>query len=86
MPAGSGGRAASLVTQSAGFGTSLLRDFVAGDLKKRAPERAAELVTLLTALGPTFIKAGQSASIRTDLLPAAYIEGLTALQGLTWGQ
>ena len=37
-------------------------------------------MTLLTALGPTFIKAGQSASIRTDLLPPAYIKGLTALQ------
>ena len=29
---------------------------------------------------PTFIKAGQSASIRTDLLPPAYITGLTQLQ------
>ena len=74
------GRGASLVSQSAGFGLSLLGDFVAGDLDKRADERAAELVELLTALGPTFIKAGQSASIRTDLLPAAYIRGLTALQ------
>ena len=46
----------------------------------KADQRAAQLVELLTALGPTFIKAGQSASIRTDLLPAAYIKGLTALQ------
>jgi predicted unusual protein kinase regulating ubiquinone biosynthesis (AarF/ABC1/UbiB family) len=31
-------------------------------------------------LGPTFIKVGQSLSIRTDLLRPAYIEGLTKLQ------
>ena len=40
------GRGASLVSQSAGFGLSLLGDFVAGDLDKRADERAAELVEL----------------------------------------
>jgi predicted unusual protein kinase regulating ubiquinone biosynthesis (AarF/ABC1/UbiB family) len=42
-------------------------------------------LVLTSALGaghgrPTFIKLGQSASIRTDLLPPAYITGLTALQ------
>ena len=73
-------RAASIGAQSAGFGLSLLVDFATGDLQLKADERAAQLVELLTALGPTFIKAGQSASIRTDLLPAAYIKGLTALQ------
>ena len=30
--------------------------------------------------GPTFIKVGQSLSIRTDLLRPAYIKGLTKLQ------
>ena len=74
------GRAASIAVQSAGFGASLLGDFVAGELQSRSSTRAAELVDLLTTLGPTFIKAGQSASIRTDLLPPAYITGLTALQ------
>ena len=74
------GRALELVAKSAGFGVSLLSDALSDDLEKRADERASELVTLLTNLGPTFIKAGQSASIRTDLLPPAYINGLTALQ------
>ena len=74
------GRATSILAQSTGFGLALLRDFAAGELDARAEERAAQLVELLTALGPTFIKAGQSASIRTDLLPPKYIVGLTALQ------
>ena len=74
------GRAVELASQSAGFGASLLGDFVSGNLESKADERALDLVDLLTKLGPTFIKAGQSASIRTDLLPPAYIKGLTALQ------
>jgi predicted unusual protein kinase regulating ubiquinone biosynthesis (AarF/ABC1/UbiB family) len=74
------GRAVGLLTQSAGFGASLASDFVAGKLEENADKRALDLVDLLTDLGPTFIKAGQSASIRTDLLPPAYINGLTALQ------
>jgi predicted unusual protein kinase regulating ubiquinone biosynthesis (AarF/ABC1/UbiB family) len=35
---------------------------------------------LLTVLGPTFIKIGQSLSIRTDLLSPAYVRGLKTLQ------
>jgi len=34
----------------------------------------------LTELGPTFIKIGQSLSIRTDILSPAYIRGLASLQ------
>ena len=43
-------------------------------------QRGRELATLLTKLGPTFIKVGQSLSIRTDLLSPAYIRGLETLQ------
>ena len=32
-------------------------------------ERASELRTILTELGPTFIKVGQAVSIRPDILP-----------------
>lgn len=38
------------------------------------------MAQLLTDLGPTFIKVGQSLSIRTDLLSPAYIRGLATLQ------
>lgn len=43
-------------------------------------QRGKELAELLTRLGPTFIKVGQSLSIRTDLLSPAYIRGLETLQ------
>jgi len=64
------------------LGLSLLSDFAGGKqtISANAERRAEQLAALLTQLGPTFIKAGQSASIRTDLLPPAYIKGLTALQ------
>jgi predicted unusual protein kinase regulating ubiquinone biosynthesis (AarF/ABC1/UbiB family) len=39
-----------------------------------------ELSNLLTTLGPSFIKIGQSLSIRTDLLSPAYVRGLKTLQ------
>jgi predicted unusual protein kinase regulating ubiquinone biosynthesis (AarF/ABC1/UbiB family) len=42
--------------------------------------RAMELAKLLTKLGPSFIKIGQSLSIRTDLLSPAYVKGLQTLQ------
>jgi predicted unusual protein kinase regulating ubiquinone biosynthesis (AarF/ABC1/UbiB family) len=50
------------------------------ELIKNADIRAVELAQLLTTLGPSFIKIGQSLSIRTDLLSPAYVRGLTTLQ------
>lgn len=50
------------------------------DLERK---RSKELVDLITALGPTFIKVGQALSTRTDLLPtdkAYYAIGLAELQ------
>ena len=50
------------------------------DLERK---RSKELVNLITALGPTFIKVGQALSTRTDLLPtdkAYYATGLSELQ------
>lgn len=38
------------------------------------------MAQLLTELGPTFIKVGQSLSIRTDLLSPGYVRGLQSLQ------
>jgi len=58
----------------------LLLDYVTGKIKDNEAQRADELSSLLSRLGPTFIKLGQSLSIRTDLLSPAYVRGLTALQ------
>ena len=38
------------------------------------------LTDLLVSPGPAFIKIGQSASVRTDLLPPQYVKALTSLQ------
>jgi hypothetical protein len=75
-------RSLELAVRSGGFAMALLSDWLAGPdtLQVNGDVRALELARVLTLLGPTFIKAGQSASIRTDLLPPAYIRGLTSLQ------
>jgi hypothetical protein len=64
------------------YGFGLLLDMISGKLEDPIQEekRADQLVEVLTRLGPTFIKVGQSLSIRTDLLRPAYIKGLTKLQ------
>jgi len=64
------------------FGMGILGDIARGKLKDPAQERmrAEQLTELLTSLGPTFIKVGQSLSIRTDLLRPAYANELATLQ------
>ncbi len=82
------GRALRIAGLSAGFAAGLLGDrfllaaglIDADEVEAKSPERAAQLTALLTKLGPTFIKIGQSLSIRSDLLPPAYIAGLEQLQ------
>jgi hypothetical protein len=75
-------RALEIAILSASFGVGLLVDLINDKLTDREQEekRADELTDILTRLGPTFIKVGQSLSIRTDLLRPAYIKGLTKLQ------
>jgi len=75
-------RALKIFLTSAGFGLSLLSDFISKKLidPKQEKLRAERLTTLLTRLGPTFIKIGQSLSVRTDLLRPAYIIALAQLQ------
>jgi predicted unusual protein kinase regulating ubiquinone biosynthesis (AarF/ABC1/UbiB family) len=58
----------------------MTRLFYSNKLDERANERGLQLAQLLTQLGPTFIKVGQSLSIRTDLLSPAYARGLATLQ------
>ena len=61
------------------FGIAL--DYVFGKkLVTNATRRANELSILLAQLGPSFIKIGQSLSIRTDLLSPEYVIGLKSLQ------
>lgn len=64
------------------YAFGLLMDLISGKLTdaKQEVKRADQLTEVLTNLGPTFIKVGQSLSIRTDLLRPAYIKGLTKLQ------
>ena len=64
------------------YAVGLLFDLISGKLTdaKQEEKRADQLTKVLTDLGPTFIKVGQSLSIRTDLLRPAYIKGLTKLQ------
>ncbi len=48
--------------------------------QKNLPKRAKQLCTLLTRLGPTFIKVGQALSTRPDLIRKDFLEELTKLQ------
>jgi len=73
-------RALEVATLSGTFLASLGVDYAAGKLEVNADKRAMELSVLLTKLGPSFIKIGQSLSIRTDLLSPAYVRGLKSLQ------
>lgn len=73
-------RAIQISVTSLGFGFCILMDVVRNKVEQNADERASELARLLTKLGPTFIKIGQTLSIRTDLLSPAYIRGLQSLQ------
>ena len=75
-------RAAYIGWKSLGFAGGLVGDAVSGTELDgvRASQRGVELTDLLVQLGPAFIKIGQSASVRTDLLPPAYVKALTSLQ------
>jgi len=58
----------------------LFKDEEYSALRKNEPSRAKIALGLCTKLGPTFIKLGQAASIRTDLIPEAYALELRQLQ------
>ncbi len=74
-----------------GFGAYLDRARLRDVLGKEAPpagealpppdrKTAARFVRMLAELGPTFIKLGQLLSTRPDMLPAIWVEELSALQ------
>ncbi|GMI80328.1 ABC1-like kinase 3 [Hibiscus trionum] len=62
------------------FGTKLLFDQRNGTLDRNKRERAIELRSIFTRLGPTFVKLGQGLSTRPDLCPPEYLEELAELQ------
>jgi len=73
-------RAIEVAIYSGAFLLGLALDYVTGKIQSNSDVRAMELSQLLTKLGPSFIKVGQSLSIRTDLLSPAYVRGLKSLQ------
>jgi len=73
-------RLAFIASAASSFGAALALDYLTGGLEKNADARADTLTDLLTQLGPTYIKVGQALSIRSDLVPPAYIKSLTQLQ------
>jgi predicted unusual protein kinase regulating ubiquinone biosynthesis (AarF/ABC1/UbiB family) len=75
-------RSIEIASRFLSFGFGIATDYARGMLtdSKQEMKRAAEATQVLTALGPTFIKVGQSLSIRTDLLRPAYANALATLQ------
>lgn len=51
-----------------------------GQIDANAPQRAAQLRSVLSSLGPSFVKVGQALSARPDLLPKPYLDALSELQ------
>ncbi|KAI5016082.1 hypothetical protein ZWY2020_005933 [Hordeum vulgare] len=75
-------RAAEVLSKLGAFGLTLLLDQQRGESSSSAKRRAraVELRTILTRLGPTFVKIGQGLSTRPDLCPTEYLEELSELQ------
>lgn len=75
-------RTIELGYESASFGIGLLSDYLRNILfdPKQETKRAIEFTNILTRLGPSFIKLGQSLSIRKDLLRPIYATALSSLQ------
>ncbi|KAL4313018.1 hypothetical protein GQ457_01G036310 [Hibiscus cannabinus] len=62
------------------FAFKLFLDQKNGTSDQNKRKRAAELRTIFTRLGPTFVKLGQGLSTRPDLCPPEYLEELSQLQ------
>ena len=73
-------RALTIVWLFAGFSIGLLLDRSIGKTEVNKNLRANQLREILTQLGPTFIKVGQSLSTRPDLVKKEFLEELIKLQ------
>ena len=58
----------------------LLDNYVFRREEAMRPQRAKEVLELITKLGPTAIKVGQALSVRPDIIPAEYATVLATLQ------
>jgi len=81
-PLASLARLTRLLTKSSTFLLSTLLDSTLHrqDEDRIITRRSAQLIRLITDLGPAFIKVGQALSARTDLLPPRYAKPLEELQ------
>ena len=74
-------RASQVFRLSNGFFAGILFDkYILRDEERNRAQRAQELLTLVTNLGPTAIKIGQALSVRPDLIPEEYAKALSTLQ------
>ncbi|XP_021901512.1 protein ACTIVITY OF BC1 COMPLEX KINASE 3, chloroplastic [Carica papaya] len=73
-------RTVEILVALGGFALKLLVDERNGVLERNKRKRAAELRTIFTRLGPTFVKLGQGLSTRPDICPPEYLEELSQLQ------
>jgi len=75
-------RSLTVAAALGGFAASLAADAALGRASDPAQQarRGAELVRLVSRLGPAFVKIAQALSARPDLLPRPYLEALAALQ------
>ncbi|PSB09482.1 hypothetical protein C7B76_25240 [filamentous cyanobacterium CCP2] len=69
-----------IVWQFAGLFLGLKWDEWFGQVERTKGKRAIQLRTILTQLGPTYIKVGQALSTRPDLVRKDFLEELTKLQ------
>lgn len=72
-------RATEIITNAGVLFLAVWFDELFGRAAVLEEQRARETVKVIIKLGPTFVKIGQSLSVRGDLLPAAYIKELTKL-------
>ncbi|WP_310486859.1 AarF/ABC1/UbiB kinase family protein [Chamaesiphon sp. VAR_69_metabat_338] len=73
-------RALTVVWLFAGFLIGVLLDRSVGNTEANKYQRAEQLREILTQLGPTYIKVGQSLSTRPDLVRQDYLDELIKLQ------
>ncbi|PUZ44869.1 hypothetical protein GQ55_8G167400 [Panicum hallii var. hallii] len=76
-----GGGRTEVLCELGAFGVKVLLDQRSGNSSSATRRtRAVELRTILTRLGPTFLKIGQGLSTRPHLCQAEYLEELAELQ------